>query len=116
MEAFFDNKTNILNARICAKLDGSEMYTVETKFDFHGRIQTILRDRNPVLSGSSSVGVGAINWKEKIFEVKGQKSKYHKTRLRFAPAAGHFVAIAKIPQINGIELEQLRWDTEYSRN
>ncbi|KAK7017815.1 hypothetical protein R3P38DRAFT_3320534 [Favolaschia claudopus] len=80
MEAFFDNKTNILNARICAKLDASEMYTVETKFDFHGRIQTILRDRNPVLSGSSSVGVGAINWKEKTFEVKGQKSKYHQLR------------------------------------
>ncbi|KAK7018153.1 hypothetical protein R3P38DRAFT_2981525 [Favolaschia claudopus] len=57
MEAFFDNKTNILNTRICAKLDASELYTVETK-----------------------LGVGAINWKEKTFEVRGEKRKYHELR------------------------------------
>ncbi|KAK7016063.1 hypothetical protein R3P38DRAFT_2543010, partial [Favolaschia claudopus] len=69
---------------------------------------------------------GQSRWKPKTrwdgCEVREEEKEYsflsmkYKTRLRFAPAAGHFAAIAKIPQINGIELEQLRRDTEYSRN
>lgn len=79
MEAFFDNKTNIVNARICAVLDEAVMYSVQTKFEFQGRVRTILRDENP-LPGSPSAVVGAINWKEKTFEVHGQKRKYDEIR------------------------------------
>ncbi|KAJ7302286.1 hypothetical protein DFH08DRAFT_794632 [Mycena albidolilacea] len=79
MEAFFDNKTNIVNARICAVLDEAVMYSVQTKFEFQGRVRTILRDENP-LPGTPSAVVGAINWKEKTFEVQGQKCKYDEIR------------------------------------
>jgi hypothetical protein len=55
------------------------MYSVQTKFEFQGRVRTILRDENP-LPGSPSAVVGAINWKEKTFEVHGQKRKYDEIR------------------------------------
>ncbi|KAJ7223337.1 hypothetical protein GGX14DRAFT_657946 [Mycena pura] len=78
MEAFFDNKTNIINARICAVLDEAVMYTAETKFEFQGRVRTILLDENP-LPGTGAAGapavVGAINWKDKSFEVHGHRRK-----------------------------------------
>ncbi|KAJ6534197.1 hypothetical protein B0H19DRAFT_440437 [Mycena capillaripes] len=100
MEAFFDNKTNIINARICAVLDEAVMYSLQTKFEFQGRVRTVLRDENPLLpgTGTASAIVGGINWKEKTFEVHGQKRKYdelrrsagslfNKTRLwRWSPA------------------------------
>ncbi|KAK7052748.1 hypothetical protein R3P38DRAFT_2502203 [Favolaschia claudopus] len=74
MEAFFDNKTNIINAHICAVRDDAVMYTLETKFEFGGRVRTVLRDENP-LPGSSSAVVGAINWKDKTIEANGHKRK-----------------------------------------
>ncbi|KAF7368368.1 hypothetical protein MVEN_00158500 [Mycena venus] len=81
MEAFFDNKTNIINARICAVLDDAVMYSLQTKFEFQGRVRTVLRDENPLLgTNSPSAIVGAINWKEKTFEVLGQKRKYDELR------------------------------------
>ncbi|KAJ7245327.1 hypothetical protein C8J57DRAFT_1355986 [Mycena rebaudengoi] len=89
MEAFFDNKINILNARICAALDESVMYTVETEFQFAGRARTLLRDENPLAAaanlpfashGGGSAGeagggavVGGINWRQKFFEVHGHR-------------------------------------------
>ncbi|KAJ7702705.1 hypothetical protein B0H17DRAFT_1042898 [Mycena rosella] len=73
MEAFFDNKTNIVNARICAALDSAPMYTVETTFAFAGRGRTVLRDANPLPGATASAIVGAINWGEKSFEVGGYK-------------------------------------------
>ncbi|KAJ7511993.1 hypothetical protein B0H11DRAFT_1953794 [Mycena galericulata] len=73
MEAFFDNKTNIINARICAVLDEAVMYSLETQFAFQGRVRTVLRDENAVGSPSSRPIVGAINWKDKSFDVHGHK-------------------------------------------
>ncbi|KAJ7120694.1 hypothetical protein C8R43DRAFT_79148 [Mycena crocata] len=82
MEAFFDNKTNVVNARICAVLDEAVMYSVETKFEFQGRVRTILRDENPIPGpgASRSAVVGAINWKDKSFEVYGHKHKVDELR------------------------------------
>ncbi|KAJ7067097.1 hypothetical protein C8F01DRAFT_1247498 [Mycena amicta] len=78
MEAFFDNKTNIVNARICAVLDQAVMYTVETKFEFQGRLRTVLRDENPI-PGANAI-VGAINWRDKSFEVAAQRRKLDEVR------------------------------------
>ncbi|KAJ6567950.1 hypothetical protein DFH09DRAFT_437686 [Mycena vulgaris] len=81
MEAFFDNKTNIINARVCAVLDQSVMYSLETKFEFQGRVRTVLRDENPLPGGASkSAVVGTINWKEKSFEINGYKHECEEMR------------------------------------
>ncbi|KAF7312472.1 hypothetical protein MIND_00260800 [Mycena indigotica] len=80
MEAYFDNKTNIVNARVCAVLDQAVMYTVETKFEFKGRFRTILRDENPV-PGANAV-VGAINWRDKSIEVLGHRQKLEEVRRK----------------------------------
>ncbi|KAF7316710.1 hypothetical protein HMN09_00404100 [Mycena chlorophos] len=79
MEAFFDNKTNLVNARICAGLDKAIMYTVETKFEFQGRFRTVLRDENPVGENSNMV-VGVINWRDKSMEVGGKRRKLDEVR------------------------------------
>ncbi|KAK2464487.1 hypothetical protein APHAL10511_003466 [Amanita phalloides] len=72
MEAIFDNKTNVLDTHIRATHDNSVIYTVTTTFGFWGRKQvTILKDANPP-PGESPV-VGAINWKERYFEVHAHR-------------------------------------------
>jgi len=68
MEAYFDNKGNILNAHICIPRDDSPLYTIETTFDLMGRKVTVLRDENPVFEPAI---VGRIYWKQKLFEVRG---------------------------------------------
>ncbi|KAJ7144437.1 hypothetical protein C8R44DRAFT_548935, partial [Mycena epipterygia] len=78
MEAFFDNKTNIINARVCAVLDGAPMYSLETRFAFQGRVRTVLRDENPLPRAAATVG--AINWRERSFEIGGRKKKYEEIR------------------------------------
>ncbi|KAJ7171426.1 hypothetical protein C8R46DRAFT_1190744 [Mycena filopes] len=80
MEAFFDNKTNIIDARICAVLDNAVMYSVASKLEFQGRVRTVLRDENPLPGVAPSRVVGAINWKERSFEVLGHKRKYEEMR------------------------------------
>ncbi|KAJ7662574.1 hypothetical protein DFH06DRAFT_1088205 [Mycena polygramma] len=90
MEAYFDNKTNITNARIRTVRDDAPMYAVQTSFAFQGRVRTVLRDENPLPSLSSpysspdstSTIVGAINWKERSFEVRGQRRKYEEVRRK----------------------------------
>ncbi|KAF9043666.1 hypothetical protein BDP27DRAFT_1305262 [Rhodocollybia butyracea] len=74
MEVRFDNKSNVVNARLLATHDNSPVYTLKTKFTFGGRNITTLQDANPAL-GSESVTVGAIYWKDKIMEVNGLKKK-----------------------------------------
>ncbi|KAJ7662563.1 hypothetical protein DFH06DRAFT_987163 [Mycena polygramma] len=91
MEAYFDNKTNITNARIRTVRDDAPMYAVQTSFAFQGRVRTVLRDENPLLPASSTspstdagaVIVGAINWKERSFEVRGQRRKYEEVRRKW---------------------------------
>ncbi|KAJ6449399.1 hypothetical protein C8R47DRAFT_1171711 [Mycena vitilis] len=86
MEAYFDNKTNITNARIRTVRDDAPMYAVQTSFAFQGRVRTVLRDENPLLPASSTdsgaVIVGAINWKERTLEVRGQRRKYEEVRRK----------------------------------
>ncbi|KAJ7662583.1 hypothetical protein DFH06DRAFT_355621 [Mycena polygramma] len=87
MEAYFDNKTNITNARIRTVRDDAPMYAVQTSFAFQGRVRTVLRDENPLPGttpspDSTSTIVGAINWKERSFEVRGQRRKYEELRRK----------------------------------
>ncbi|KIL58212.1 hypothetical protein M378DRAFT_170855 [Amanita muscaria Koide BX008] len=72
MEAVFDNGTNLLNAHICARHDNSIIYSVTTTFGFWGqKMVTFLKDANPPLGESATVG--AINWRERYFEVYAQR-------------------------------------------
>ncbi|KAF8161645.1 hypothetical protein B0H34DRAFT_388184 [Crassisporium funariophilum] len=72
MEVAFDNKTNVLNAKLRATHDNSVVYTVSTDQTIWGRTYTYLKDANPALGGDASI-VGGINWKRKTFEVNGQR-------------------------------------------
>ncbi|KAG7446824.1 uncharacterized protein BT62DRAFT_967583 [Guyanagaster necrorhizus] len=74
MEAFFDNKNNVVNARIRSSVDESVLYTLKTTFNFRGRHVTILQDANPGPGGV--VTVGAIHWQDRIIEVLGHKKKF----------------------------------------
>ena len=71
MEAKFDNKTNVLNAKIRTTHDDTVIYSVTTSEGLWGRRYTFLKDANPALGDSTTVGV--IHWNEKIFEVCGHK-------------------------------------------
>ncbi|KAJ7088033.1 hypothetical protein B0H15DRAFT_886050 [Mycena belliarum] len=72
MDAFFDNKTNLVSARICAALDDAPLYTVATAHaTFRGRVRTVLRDANPLPGAPRDAIVGAINWAERSVEVRG---------------------------------------------
>ncbi|KAF9018150.1 hypothetical protein BDZ89DRAFT_1044687 [Hymenopellis radicata] len=73
MEAFFDNKNNVLNAQIRSSVDESVLYKLKTTFSFRGRRLTILQDANP--SPGGPVTVGAIHWDDRIVEILGQKKK-----------------------------------------
>ncbi|KAJ7634719.1 hypothetical protein FB45DRAFT_909653 [Roridomyces roridus] len=81
MEASFDNKTNILNARIRATHDNSVIYTLRTTFGYRGRKDTILHDENPA-PGAASSAVGAIHWQEKTLEIYGHKKSCAEVRRR----------------------------------
>lgn len=80
MEATFDNSTNVLNARIRSKRDESSMYSVTTASGLRGRKVTLLKDLNPIRG--DMVTVGAIHWKEKMFEVRGQKKPLKEIKRR----------------------------------
>ncbi|KAJ7495294.1 hypothetical protein FB451DRAFT_1121780 [Mycena latifolia] len=82
MEAFFDNNSNIVNARICASLDSAPLYTLETAFAaFKGRVRTVIRDANPLPGAKgANPAVGAINWGEKSIEVGGMKRAIKEVR------------------------------------
>ncbi|KAF5372688.1 hypothetical protein D9615_009875 [Tricholomella constricta] len=78
MEAYFDNKGNILNACIRITRDQSTIYTLTTNFGLRGRKITILRDENPPLGRSGYVG--HILWKEKAVEISGQRKSIAEIR------------------------------------
>jgi hypothetical protein len=80
MEAIFDNATNILNAHIRTLHDNSPIYTVRTTSTFlRGRKLTLLIDANP--AGGSTV-VGAIHWRQRLLEVRGEKHKWSELKRR----------------------------------
>ncbi|KAF9486052.1 hypothetical protein BDN70DRAFT_870566 [Pholiota conissans] len=72
MEAVFDNKANVLNAKLHATHDNSVIYTISTDQTIWGRTYTYVRDANPALGGDPTI-VGVVNWKKKTFDVQGQR-------------------------------------------
>ncbi|TFK59849.1 hypothetical protein BDN72DRAFT_864823 [Pluteus cervinus] len=69
MEAYLDNKTNVLNAQIRTSHDDMPIYSIITTSGLRGRRMTVLKDLNP-LPGDSVV-VGVIHWQAKTFEIRG---------------------------------------------
>jgi len=80
MEAYFDNKGNILNARIRIPRDDSAIYTLKTTFGLRGRRVTVLQDENPPLSPGKPACVGMILWREKVLEVFGERKAVRDVR------------------------------------
>jgi hypothetical protein len=72
MEATFDNKTNLLSANVRSFVDSSVLYNISTAHNLWGRTVTTLKDANPAL-GTKSPIVGAIYWRERLFEVNGHR-------------------------------------------
>lgn len=72
MEAKFDNKSNVLNAKLRATHDDSVIYTISTDQTLWGRTYTYVKDTNPALGEGSTI-VGVINWKKKTFEMQGHR-------------------------------------------
>ncbi|KAG6828511.1 hypothetical protein H0H92_007728 [Tricholoma furcatifolium] len=71
MEAYFDNKGNILNACIRSTRDKSVLYTLKTTFGLRGRKVTVFLDENPPLGRSAHVA--SLYWNEKVFDIQGQR-------------------------------------------
>jgi len=91
MEVVFDNKANVLSAKLHTRHDNSIIYTISTEETlWRGRIVTYLRDRNP-LSGAHSVVVGAINWKKKTFDIMGTKHSLDNVRRKVGDFGKKFV-------------------------
>ncbi|KAG6855725.1 hypothetical protein H0H87_011599, partial [Tephrocybe sp. NHM501043] len=84
MEAYFDNKGNILNACIRSKRDKSVLYTLKTTFGLSGRKITVFLDENP--APGRTAHVASLNWRDKTFEILGQRrnlSDIRRTEGRF---------------------------------
>jgi len=81
MEAIFDNKANMLNTHLHAPHDNSIIYSISTSQTLWGRTYTYLRDTNPALGRESAI-VGAINWKQKTFEIHGQRKSIRDIRRK----------------------------------
>ncbi|KAF9257840.1 hypothetical protein L218DRAFT_909998 [Marasmius fiardii PR-910] len=80
MEVTFDNKSNVLTAKLHTTVDDAVVYTLETSYGFRGRRITILKDANPAPGQSTTVG--ALNWREKTIEVNGLKKKVGDVKKR----------------------------------
>ena len=80
MEVTFDNQSNVLNAQILALHDNSVIYRVVTDLGLWTRGRTYLKDANPAVGEPTNVGV--ILWKEKVFDVYGQKKAVSDVRRR----------------------------------
>ncbi|KAG6901270.1 hypothetical protein C0995_014359 [Termitomyces sp. Mi166 len=78
METYFDNKGNLLNARIRSTRDKSVLYTLKTTFGLRGRKVTVLLDENPAPGRSSHVA--SLYWKDKSFEILSQKKTVSEVR------------------------------------
>lgn len=72
MEVVFDNKTNVLNAKLHTTHDDSVIYSITTDETIFSRTYTYVKDTNPGPGGGMTT-VGVINWSKKTFEVNGQR-------------------------------------------
>ncbi|KDR69742.1 hypothetical protein GALMADRAFT_160249 [Galerina marginata CBS 339.88] len=81
MEATFDNKANVLNAKLHAAHDNSVIYSITTDQAVFSRKYTYVRDTNPALGGDSTI-VGVINWGKKTFEINGQRKALGEVRRK----------------------------------
>ncbi|GLB45424.1 hypothetical protein LshimejAT787_3700080 [Lyophyllum shimeji] len=69
MEAYFDNKGNILNVRIRIARDHSTIYTLKMTFGgLRGRKVTILQDENPGPREARRKVVREVRWTEGWFK------------------------------------------------
>jgi hypothetical protein len=87
MEATFNNKNNVLNATVLNTHDSSPLYSLKTSFtSIRGaKVLTTLRDQNPPLvrdGDNPHPIVGAIHWKEKWIEVRGEKRKIEQVKTK----------------------------------
>lgn len=80
MEVTFDNQSNVLSAQIKTVHDGSVLYKIVTDQTLWRREHTYLKDANPAAGDPSIVGV--IHWKERTFEIYGQKRPIKELRRR----------------------------------
>lgn len=81
MEAIFDNKANVLNAKLHTTHDSSVIYTISTDQTLWGRTYTYVKDTNPALGGGSTI-VGVINWEKKTFEIQGHRRPVNDIRRK----------------------------------
>ncbi|KJA28853.1 hypothetical protein HYPSUDRAFT_33249 [Hypholoma sublateritium FD-334 SS-4] len=81
MEAIFDNKANVLNAKLHTTHDSSVIYTISTDQTLFGRTYTYVKDTNPALGGGSTI-VGVINWEKKTFEIQGHRRPVNDIRRK----------------------------------
>jgi hypothetical protein len=72
MEAIFDNKSDVLNAKLHTTHDNSVIYRISTDETIWSRTYTYVKDLNPAQGGDPAL-VGAINWAKKTFEIQGQR-------------------------------------------
>jgi len=81
MEVAFDNKTNVLAAKLRTTIDHSAIYSITTDESLWRRSYTYLRDTCPVLGGEPTI-VGVINWRRKTFEINGVRKKVDDIRRK----------------------------------
>ncbi|KIJ92944.1 hypothetical protein K443DRAFT_684900 [Laccaria amethystina LaAM-08-1] len=72
--------SRVLNAKIRTTHDDTVIYSVTTSEGLWGRRYTFLKDANPALGDSTTVGV--IHWNEKILEVCGHKKSLKDIRRK----------------------------------
>ncbi|KAF9553638.1 hypothetical protein CPC08DRAFT_767371 [Agrocybe pediades] len=82
MEVIFDNKANVLQAKIRAVHDKSVIYSVTTDQTVWSRTHTYVKDVNPTIGGETATTVGVINWEAKTFEVNGQRKHLNAIRRK----------------------------------
>ncbi|KAF8872443.1 hypothetical protein CPB84DRAFT_1737610 [Gymnopilus junonius] len=81
MEVVFDNKTNVLNAKLHATHDNSVIYTISTDETVFSRAYTYVKDANPAQGGETTI-VGVINWSKKTFEINGHRKAIYDIRRK----------------------------------
>ncbi|KAH9485877.1 hypothetical protein JR316_0002792 [Psilocybe cubensis] len=81
MEAIFDNKANVLDAKIRTAHDNSVIYSISTDQTTWSKTYTYVRDMNPA-GREDPIVVGIINWDKKTFEVNGHRKTLKEIRRK----------------------------------
>lgn len=81
MEAIFDNKANVLDAKLRTSHDNSVIYSISTDQTTWSKTYTYVRDMNPA-GREDPIVVGIINWDKKTFEVNGHRKTLKEIRRK----------------------------------